>query len=145
MNMNRVKRIFFVVILMCVLTFVVSASNENVYVYEYPEQFLTVEFVEDSVFSSDIRQIIADSIAYDTSIPQTYSLCWLLGHDFYVEMVSAVYHKKSVYDPRCQLELYDITKCRNCDYLYATLVDSRYIPCCPPDTSIVSIDDSHTH
>lgn len=131
--------------MICVLSFVVSAMDESTYTYEYSELDLTVEFDETSVFSNDERQMIADSIAYDAPIQQTYSWCWLLGHDLYVETVSALYHKKSEYDPRCQLEVYDVERCENCDYIYARLVGSRYVSCCPPATSAVSIDDSHTH
>ncbi len=134
------KKLILSIILICVLTLAISASNEDANIYEYPEQNLKVEFAETSVLSHDERQMIADSIAYDMPISQTYSLCWLLGHDFYVEMVSATYHKRSEYDPRCQFELYDVEKCRNCDHVYPTLVSSSYISCCPPDASAVSLD-----
>lgn len=139
------KKILYAVVLICALSFVVTATDENTYIYEYPELNLVVEFNEDSALACDMRQVLADSIAYDTPIAQTYSWCWLLGHEFYVEGASATYHKKSVYTPRCLFEFYDVTKCKNCDYLSATLVDSRYIHCCPPEASAVSIDDSHTH
>ena len=135
------KKLFIFVILICVLSFVVSATDVNPYIYEYFEQNLTIEFAENTTFSQNDRQRIADAIAYGDSMSQTYSLCWLLGHDEYVETVSAVYHKSSEYDQRCQLEIYDVTKCTNCDYVSPILIDSRYIPCCPPDTSIVSLDD----
>lgn len=143
--MNKIKKVFIVGILICILSFMVSATDENTYIYEYAEQNLTVEFIENSAFSEDARQIIADSIAYDTPVPQTYSLCWLLGHDYYVEVVSATYHKKSVYAPRCLIEFYDVTQCRKCDYIYPVFTGSQYIHCCPPEASAVSIDDSHTH
>lgn len=143
--MKYIKKIICVVMIICTLSFVVFAAGEEVYIYEYSAQNLTVEFDQDTAFSSDIRQVIADSIAWKTPIPQTYSLCWLLGHDLYIETVSATYHKVSEYSPRCQIEIYDVEKCENCDYTYARLVSSRYISCCPPDASAVSIDDSHTH
>ena len=38
-------------------------------------------------------------------------------------------------------QVYDVEKCENCDYVYARLVSSKYIVCCPPETSIVSLDD----
>ena len=139
------KKLLCIFMVVCTLSLVVSATNESTYIYEYPELDLTIEFSEDSAFSQVDRQIIADSIAFETPISQTYSLCWLVGHDFYVETVSALYHKKSEYSPRCQLEVYDVEKCTKCDHLYPTLVSSRYISCCPPDASAVSIDDSHTH
>ena len=129
----------------CTLSLAVSAENESAYIYEYPELDLTIEFSKDYFLSQDARQMIADSIAFDTPITQTYSLCWLLGHDFYVETVSALYHKRSEYDPLCQLEVYDVEKCTKCDHLYPTLVTSKYVSCCPPEASAVSIDDSHTH
>lgn len=143
--MECIKKIVCIVMVICMLSCVISATDENIYIYEYSDQNLTIEFSQNTILSADIRQIIADSIAYDTPIPQIYSMCWLLGHDLYIEGVSAVYHKRSEYDPRCQLEIYDVEKCENCDYVYARLVDSRYISCCPPDASAVSIDDSHTH
>ena len=139
------KKILLSIILICVLSFVVSATSENSYVYEYPEQNITVMFTETSVLTHDERQMIADSIVYNIHVPQTYSLCWLLGHKLYTETVSLVYHEKATYDPRCQLEVYDVEKCENCDYAYPILVSSSYISCCPPDASAVSIDGSHTH
>ena len=138
--MKHMNKMFYIITLMLALSFVVSATGGASYIYEYPEENITVEFAEDSSFTHDIRQMIADSIVYDIPIAQTYSLCWLLGHDFYTESVSALYHKKSEYDPRCQYELYDVTKCTNCDYVYAVLSDSRYISCCPPEASAVSLD-----
>ena len=138
-------KIFFTIMTVYVLSLVISATNEYPYIYEYPEHNITIEFEENSIFSPDDRQMIADSIAYNTSVAQPYSLCWLLGHDIYTETVTATYHEKSEYDPRCQLEIYHVEKCTKCDYAYPRLVDSRYITCCPPDASAVSIDDSHTH
>jgi len=139
--MNYIKKLLYVGIFICMLSFVVSAADENTYSYEYPAQNLTVEFAEDTTLSPNIRQTIADSIAYNTPVPQTYSLCWLLGHDYYIHTVSATYHEKSEYDPRCLLEIYDVKKCNNCDYANPTLVTSRYISCCPPEASAISLDD----
>ena len=139
--MKYTTKIVCVILTICALSFVVSATSENSYVYEYPEYDLTIEFANDSSFSQDDRQMIADSIAYNVPVPQRYSLCWLLGHDLYIETVGAIYHKKSEYDPRCQMELNNVEKCENCDYVYARLADSRYISCCPPAISIVSLDD----
>jgi len=139
------KLLCIIVMLLSVLTCAVVATDANTYVYEYPELNLSVTFIENTSFSQEVRQKIADSIAYDTPVSQTYSLCWLLGHDLYVEGVSVVYHKRAEHDPRCQWEFYDVEKCENCDYAYPRLVSSQYISCCPPEASAVSIDDSHTH
>ncbi|MBQ7931785.1 MAG: hypothetical protein IJ334_12305, partial [Clostridia bacterium] len=115
------KKIFFAIMFMCVLSLsvVISAADESTYIYEYSELNLSVEFAETSVLSHDERQRVADSIANNVPMQQTYSLCWLLGHDIYHETVSALYHEKSEHDPRCQLEIYDVEKCENCDYVYA--------------------------
>jgi len=143
--MGRFTKFFGFIFILVSLSLVINATDGISYVYNYPEQNITVEFQGDTSFSEDIRQMIADSIVYNISPAQTYSLCWLVGHDITIERVSAIYHERSEYDPRCQWEIYDVEKCSKCDYTYARLVTSKYISCCPPDASAVSIDDSHTH
>jgi len=139
--MNCVKKIIYFTILMFVLSFIVSATDTDTYIYEYSEQGITVIFEEETCFPSDIREIIADQIVYGTPSSQVYSLCWLVGHDLYNDAVGIIYHKRSEYDPRCQYEQYNVEKCTKCDYAYPRLVSSFYISCCPPETSIVSLDD----
>jgi len=119
----------------------VVATEHQYIIYEYPDEDATVYFSENTTFDECERKNIADSIVYDTPMGHTYSLCWLLGHDLYVETLAIVYHERSEYDPRCQLETYDIEKCNNCDYAYPRLISSCYISCCPPDASAVSLDD----
>ena len=125
--MKRFIKLFCTFIVVLSLGLVINAADDISYVYNYPAQDITVEFQSDTSFSENTRQIIADAIVYDIPFAQTYSLCWLIGHDITVERVSAIYHKRSVDDPRCQWEIYDVEECSNCDYTYARLVDSRYI------------------
>jgi len=138
--LNPLKRFVCMALLILTLSLLVSATDINTYIFDYSLEEITIIFSEETSFSEDKRKAVADSIVYDIPISQTYSLCWLLGHDTVTETVTAVYHKKSVYDPRCQLEIYDITSCTNCDYVYPRLVNSTYISCCPPDSSAISLD-----
>lgn len=138
--MKYLKISYLTLIFVFTLALIVSAETNETYIFEYPEHNITIEFSDTSLLSNNARQIIADSIVSGSPIPQAYSLCWLLGHDTVLDKVTAVYHKKSVYDPRCQLEIYDVTSCTNCDYVYPDLVSSTYISCCPPEASAVSLD-----
>lgn len=138
--MKYFKKLSCIVILLFTLSLVISATNENTYTYDYPELEITVHFSNDSIIPENLRKTIANSIAYDTPLSQTYSLCWLLGHDTTIDTVSAIYHKRSEYDPRCQLEIYHVTVCSKCDYVSPALVSSSYISCCPPEASAVSLD-----
>ena len=144
-SMMRFRKLFCIFFILISLSLAINATDDISYIYNYPEQNITIEFQSDTSFTEDTRLMIADVIINDTPLAQTYSLCWLVGHDITVERVSAIYHKRSEYAPRCQWEIYDVEKCSNCDYTYARLIDSCYISCCPPDASAVSIDDSHTH
>jgi len=119
----------------------IFATESEQYLYVYSDIDVTVEFSEDTLLTNENRVRIADHIVYNTPLSQTYSFCWLLGHDITVDTVTAIYHKKSEYAPRCQLEVYHVDVCSNCDYTYARLVSSSYISCCPPDASAVSLDD----
>lgn len=138
--MKHLIKLSCITLLIITLSLVISATDNSTYIYDYPEQKVTVEFSDNTDFPDNIRQIIADSIVYDIPLSQTYSLCWLIGHDTTVETVSAIYHERSEYDPRCQWEIYDVTSCTNCDYVYPVLVSSKYISCCPPEASAVSLD-----
>lgn len=138
--MKYIKISFFIILFVSIFTLLVSADTNETYIFEYPAQNITVEFSDTSFLSEEVRQLIADSLVHGTPIPQTYSLCWLLGHDTITETISVVYHERSIYDPRCQLELYDVTSCYNCDYISPVLISSCYISCCPPETSAVSLD-----
>ena len=138
--MKNVKILLCSIIFIFTCSLIAYANNDDVYIYEYPEFNLSIEFPADTTLSSTTRQMIADSIAYDIPLSQTYSWCWLLGHDTTTKTISAIYHKRSEYDPRCQVELYDVTSCSNCDYVSPVLISSSYISCCPPEASAISLD-----
>lgn len=137
---NYIRKLSCILLLTVTLPTIISAASETTYIYEYPEQNTTIEFSDSSLLASSTRQTIADSIVYSLPLSQTYSLCWLVGHDTITETITATYHKRSQYEPRCQLEIYHVTSCTNCDYANPVLVSSKYISCCPPEASAVSLD-----
>ena len=143
--MKHLIKVFCAIFCIIILVLTISAVENEQYVFIYPELDIKIEFSDDTTLTTDHRKNIADHIVYNTPISQTYSLCWLIGHDITTETVTATYHKRAEYDPRCQLEIYHVEKCSNCDYVYPRLANSLYISCCPPEASAVSIDDSHTH
>lgn len=127
-----VKFLSFILVMLC-LTLAVAASELNGSTIVYPDEGITVQFEENSSLSAEMKQAIADSIVFDTSIPQTYSLCWLTGHNTTTETMTVTYHKVDEYDPRCILDIYHITTCSKCDYYVEELSSSGYISCCPED------------
>lgn len=129
--MTYIKNFICAILLVASLSLGVFASEEQKYIYYYPEYDITIEFSKNSNINTDTQIIIAESIVHNANIPQTYSLCWLTGHDSSVETVSAISHKVANSEPRCQRTVYNVTTCAKCDYTDIVLVGSNYIYCCP--------------
>lgn len=131
--MKHLFKLISVTIVLLTFSFIVSASNPIGPSIEYSEAGITIQFEADTSLSSEMMHTVADSIALDIPVAQTYSLCWLTGHDTITETVTATYHKEHTYSPRCRLDIYLITTCANCDYYVEELSSSGYITCCPED------------
>lgn len=131
--MKRLFQIISVVLAILSLTLFISASEIIGPSIAYPEAGVTVQFEVNTSLTPEMMQTIADSIVLDTPIAQTYSLCWLTGHDKVTETITATYHKELPYDPRCRLDIYLITTCKKCNYYQEEFDSSGYISCCPED------------
>lgn len=131
--MNRLIKLISVVMIILCFTLGVSASGESELIINYPENHITIQFEDDTAFSEEERQMIADRIAFNTPIIQSRAWCWLTGHDKTTETVTVTQHKALQYDPRCLLEVYLVTTCSKCDYYEQELQNSCYITCCPAD------------
>ena len=114
------------------LSFCMYASAADT---EYACGEVEIIFAEDSAFSEEIQQIIADQMRNGDDGASTYDLfCSLFGHNETTEEVNRSYHKVNTYDPRCLLEKWNVTACTRCgDITGQTLVFEMYVSCCPED------------
>lgn len=131
--MTKFKRIISMFLLASSLTLTIFANEPQVLTYNYPEYNTTIVFSDDTKLESDKRKVIADSIAYNSTISQTYSLCWLTGHNLSTETVTETNHKVATYEPRCLIKIYSVTTCSKCDHIETVLKNSDYIWCCPEE------------
>lgn len=129
-------------ILASVLMLSVYADGLNPLVYQYTNPDITVEFSEPLNVSAERQQSIADKIAGIESnslispggdSPDNI-LCTLFGHKLSDPVtVTATHHKVNQYQPRCQMDVYDVVYCTRCDYTDTQFVHSIYVFCCPED------------
>ena len=129
------KKLLFIMLSLCtVLSLCVSATE--VYQYTYDDIGVTIQFDENSHFSSDERKYIADFLAYGNtkdSDTSTYAWCWLTGHDYQYDYVVSVHHRVSQTVPRCEETTYEVETCSKCDHLEYTALSAVYIDCCPEE------------
>lgn len=125
-----------VAIILCTVLAVHTAAmttGSSTYEYETAESHVSVTFSEDSSFSAEKKQAIADSLVNGTGIVTPQSLCWLTGHDYKTESVSLIQHKVYAKSPRCKRSIYSVKTCTKCDYIDETLISETLIVCCPAD------------
>ncbi len=116
-------------ILLLTLIIPISASNTTSGIYEFND--VTIQFQNDSVFTLENQQEIADFIAYgyDDSI-ETYNLiCDLFSHKYETEIVIKTTHKVRTTAPRCLKESYKVSVCSRCGHTTEELISSEYINC----------------
>jgi len=101
--------------------------------YFIDEIHYTVEFVDNSVFSNEQQQQIADHIVLGDDGISTYAWCWLTGHDYVTEGVSLTQHKVYDLEPRCMKRTYSVKTCTKCDFIEETLVSEVLVACCPEE------------
>lgn len=107
----------------------ISASDNNISVIEI-ENMDTI-FNEDSVFSNDQKQKIAEFLVYGNSDIQTYGLmCTLFGHKYTTETVQTITHCVYSSAPRCLRQKYEVSICSRCDATEQTLISEQQIYCC---------------
>ena len=129
------------IISICILCFIFSinclanVSSENV--FEYEDGKITVTFSENCSLSSEEKEHIAATLVYGESSTgttvQPRSWCWLTGHDYIYNSVSAITHKVYASAPRCVEDLYTVTTCSKCDYEEIELLSTLNIYCCPEE------------
>lgn len=137
----KITKALIATLLVGILTLTVFADGFNPLVYQYHNPEITVEFAELLDVSADRHQQIADEIAgvnssfISGSIGESPDniICTIFGHNLSTTTVTATHHKVHVYNPRCLVEIYDVTACSRCNYTDAELVGSLYIFCCPED------------
>lgn len=128
------KIIAFILATILTLSFGVSASAADVgNTYTYGD--LEIVFAEDSTFSDEMKQCIADYISNGDDGASTYNLlCTLFGHKETVELVGTIYHKVSPTNPRCLRQTWEVYGCTRCEEaLGMTLLGETYITCCAED------------
>ena len=128
------KKIF-VFILCIVLAVNCSAFSVggSAYEYEIDDTHITIKFSTDSVLSAEKQQQIANRMVYGDDGVSTYAWCWITGHDYVYENVSAIEHKVTALSPRCMKRTYSIETCSKCDHFEETLIGDSLIVCCPED------------
>ncbi len=131
--MKKIRVLSLILMLIIMSTYCFAHSAEHV--YEYGNDNITIIFQENTIFSSEEQERIADIIVYGDNNEEisTYSLCWLTGHDTTSENVTSVQHKVSSSSPRCMRTLYTVTTCSKCDYEKIETLGSGYIYCCPEE------------
>ena len=125
-----------VTVILCAILAIHTAAmtpDSSTFEYKTAESHVTVTFSEDSSFSAEEKQAIADSLVNGTGIATPQSLCWLTGHDYKTESVSLIKHKVTAKSPRCKRSIYSVKTCTKCDYIDETLISEMLIICCPED------------
>lgn len=108
-----------------------AADVKNAYAYGDFE----IVFEEDSAFSDEMKQHIADYTVNGDDGASTYNLlCTLFGHKEVVECVTTISHKLSPVNPRCLSQTWEVHCCSRCnEALEMILLGEAYITCCPED------------
>ena len=107
--------------------------SDSTYEYIVDDSHITIEFSSASVLSTEKQRQIADQMVYGDDDASTYAWCWLTGHNYVTEAVTAVEHKVYTLSPRCIQRIYSIETCTKCDHFEETLIATTSIACCPED------------
>jgi len=128
------KKLIFIILCTC-MVLTIHASTPEQFEFNYVDQGVTIIYEEDTAFSNEKRQYIADQLVYgdtDNGI-STYAWCWLTGHDLVSDSVIEIQHKVSSTVPRCYKTIYEVITCTKCDHTETNKLSSVFIPCCPED------------
>lgn len=114
-----------------------GADSDNVVIFEYENDNMTVIFDQTEFDDAELCKIIADYLVYGAGeydiTPTSISWCWLFGHDITTSTVTTITHKVRSTSPRCLREIHNVDTCSKCDYLDDEVVSSVYIVCHPND------------
>lgn len=129
------KKFLFLILCICMAAATLASTTER-FEFEYEEQGITIIFEEDTIFTNDKRQSVADFLALENENMDgisTYAWCWLTGHDLISDSVVEIQHKVSPTVPRCYETIYEVITCSKCDHMQTNKLSSVFIPCCPED------------
>lgn len=131
--MKKLLTIFIGIVL--AINCMATPTDTSVYEYTTEDSHITVEFDVDSTLSPEQKQNIADYLVYGDDGISTYSLCWLLGHDYNEtdQIIGITTHKVRTLPPRCLKSTYSVKTCKRCDHIEETLISETFIACCPED------------
>ena len=127
---------FFIVMLCLSMLFSVNISASDGYQLTYDDLGITILFENNTHFSADEQQYIADQIVYgnaESNDSSTFAFCWLTGHDYQYDYVAAVHHRVLEKAPRCEQTTYEVETCSRCDHLEYSPLTTVYINCCPEE------------
>ena len=112
------------------VTSVAGESANNIYTINNK----TIIFDENSVFTIEEQEIIAEMLANPEYEHSTYGLmCNLFGHKNTSETVIAITHCVDTKSPRCLQENFIVTTCSRCGETTTERASYSYITCCPED------------
>lgn len=128
--MKRISAFVTALLLILVSCMTVSAQESSASIIEIEDT--TVIFQENSEFSAEEKQLIAEYIVNGNNGVSTYGIrCTLFGHKYTEESVITITHCVYPTAPRCLKEFFMIKTCSRCDNTEVERIGYTYIDCCP--------------
>ena len=118
--------VFIIAMFACIGAFAETGSSNMIDI-----DHVTVIFEEDSAFTPEEQQYIADMLVYGNENATTFGIGCLFGHKYVEENVTTITHCVRATQPRCLQENFLIKTCSRCDKTTTELISSFYITCCP--------------
>ena len=130
--MKKIIAVIMVIILATCATINVSADEITGNIYQIDNT--TIIFDEDSKFSNEQQEMIAQLLTnLEYGVSQANLICNIFGHKNTTEGVTTITHRASATEPRCLQENFIITTCSRCNESTVERASYFYIPCCPED------------
>lgn len=127
--MKKLTAIALTIILILFVLIPASANEGSSTVFEV--NGVTVLFEDNSAFSTEEKQYIAQMLVYGNESISTYGLtCTLFGHKFTEEYVTTITHCVKDTNPRCLKETFKVSTCSRCGYTTSEKINQVYIDCC---------------
>ena len=118
--------VFIIAMFACIGAFAETGSSNMIDI-----DHVTVIFEEDSMFTPEEQQYIAEMLVYGNENATTLGIGCLFGHKYVEENVSMITHCVNPTDPRCLQEKFFIQTCSRCGKTNTEIINSKYISCCP--------------
>ena len=132
--MSKTKRIITLTLTIVLSIFTcINISANNIENNIITINNVDVQFQNDSCFTNEQKQFIADNIVNSSSENNisTYGLtCTLFGHKYNTENVTTTTHCAKAAAPRCLVEEWEISVCSRCEDTISTNTANYYIYCC---------------